>query len=402
MEKTENTKSLLIQSMNLNDKFALDLMYKNQLYHEVLQENRYVLLGSVLSCQYGTKYARMDIIEDYGVYKGNLPVMTCIDCKNDNIHNFGSCMCPESNYKGRLPMSGSVHLNGKKAEKASDNEFAHTCVPIIKTGWKQLDNKTMIDAGVQGYAPMLLDNAVLVCQYGGIICVQEVPVKKAKSFLVTSQMMTAFDWPVSDEELSKINSVLMKYGIIDPKSIRLFMATAAHEGMKGTRTIEMLNSDGSTVGKYLVTERGAGYIQITWSDTHLKFLATIPDSFSGEDTASYIAQNYPWEASAWFWTSPDAKTIGTTNKLPINEYVEKYGDSKGVYLMTQYAVNSWSDSPSNEILSDIRDGKIEWSVKDGRVWTNGKDVGSAPKGWDTIGNDYSREKTYNEAIESFQ
>jgi|GEM_PF-5078746 len=63
--------------------------------------------------------------------------------------------------------------------------------------------------------------------------------------------------------------------------------------------------------------------------------------------------------------------------LSLNEYVETYGNSMGVYLLTQY-VNGWVGSPSNGILSDIRDGKPAWNVTNGRVLGYGTDVGRAP------------------------
>lgn len=48
-------------------------------------------------------------------------------------------------------------------------------------GWKQIDGKVMVEINPQEYAAMLKDGAVLVCQYGGIISIKEVPdVKQAE------------------------------------------------------------------------------------------------------------------------------------------------------------------------------------------------------------------------------
>ncbi|WP_321016556.1 hypothetical protein, partial [Hungatella effluvii] len=60
----------------------------------------------------------------------------------------------------------------------------------------------------------------------------------------------------------------------------------------------------------------------------------------------------------------------------------------------------WNDY-GRVILSDIRDGKKTFSVPNGRVLVNGADVGRAPNGWNDASNNYNREKTYNEAINSF-
>ena len=65
-------------------------------------------------------------------------------------------------------------------------------------------------------------------------------------------------------------------------------------------------------------------------------------------------------------------------------------------------MKSWGGSPSNDILTDIRDGKISWDVENGRIFVNGTDVGKTPVGWDDAENNYNRENTYHEAIKCFQ
>lgn len=154
------------------------LMEMYQAYRGSVKKQSYVLRGSVINCQYGTQPVLLDVYEDYGVVWGRFrrPVMTCFDCMPNNIYHFGSCLCPESNYSGRLPMTVASLSDGKTAIKAKENIFPHICVPLINVdqGWRQIDGDVLIDAGQKGYAPMLLDDAVLVCQYGGIIRVLEV------------------------------------------------------------------------------------------------------------------------------------------------------------------------------------------------------------------------------------
>jgi len=155
----------------------LYLMYEHQLYHKIIQEQKYALRGSTLGCSYGTSYSLLDLIQDHGIYKGNLPVLTTIDSGKSNICDFGACLCPESNYAGRLPMTEGIDKNGKTVRKASYNKYAHICIPMVPEGsvWKQLDHSIMAKTCAKGYAPMLVDSAVLVCQYGGIIRIIEVP-----------------------------------------------------------------------------------------------------------------------------------------------------------------------------------------------------------------------------------
>lgn len=155
----------------------LEMMYMYQRYYGVVETKKYVLQGSILSCQYGTKLSKLDCLEDHGVYSGGNPVMTISDCADSNIHSFGSCLCPEKNYEGRLPMTVAQDSKGTPAKKAPGNNYAHICVPVINENsvWHQVDSKVLIELKQKGYAPILSESAVLVCQYGGVICVKEVP-----------------------------------------------------------------------------------------------------------------------------------------------------------------------------------------------------------------------------------
>jgi|GEM_PF-2497505 len=167
--------SAKIQEEQHQEKYT-EMMYMHQLYNGIIEKQQYTLRGSKLSCSYGTDYSLLDTVQDHGIYKGNLPVLTTIDCGKSNICDFGSCLCPESNYAGRLPMTvGSK--NGKTAKKVSYNNFAHICVPVVPEGsvWQQVDHSIMAKTCAKGYLPLLLDSAALVCQYGGIIKIVEVP-----------------------------------------------------------------------------------------------------------------------------------------------------------------------------------------------------------------------------------
>ena len=86
-ERTNQEKQ---QEEEIRQKQSLELMHQYQQYYGMVEKNKYVLRESVLSCQYGTKYAKLDCEEDHGVYKHMKPVMAITDCVNNNIHNFGS------------------------------------------------------------------------------------------------------------------------------------------------------------------------------------------------------------------------------------------------------------------------------------------------------------------------
>gem|GEM_PF-1591061 len=204
----------------------------------------------------------------------------------------------------------------------------------------------------------------------------EVEAEKGTGYL-TVEMMERFGW-LGEYDIDHVNKVLEYYGITDPASIRLFLATCGHESRLGLDPLEDLNDNGSTNGNYKESERGAGYIQSTWRTTHLSFLKSVNDSFAGEDTATYISQKYPWEAAMWFWTSLEAKS---TSAGSLNDYVAKYGDSEGVYLLIQYWVNGWPDGLTQEDAVRIRNGTANWSIKGGFLYIDGFQRCSAPNKW---------------------
>ena len=51
----------------------IELMSRYQRYRGIVEEQAYVIRGSVLTCQYGTKAVRIDCTEDHGVYVGSAP-----------------------------------------------------------------------------------------------------------------------------------------------------------------------------------------------------------------------------------------------------------------------------------------------------------------------------------------
>ena len=216
-----------------------------------------------------------------------------------------------------------------------------------------------------------------------------------ENYPVTSKAMEDFGW-TAKYDINHINAVLKKYGITNMDSIRLFLATCGHESELGERTIERLNSDGTVAGHgYTPLDRGAGYIQLTHRDTHLKFLKSVNDSYTGQKTAEYIANNYPWEAAAWFWSSADAKSVGK-DELSFNDYSAKYGDSKGVYLITQYYVSGTDFNCPQDIAEKIRNGTINWRVNNGRLFVDGKNICAAPSGWENVTT--GRSDTYNSIV----
>jgi hypothetical protein len=199
--------------------------------------------------------------------------------------------------------------------------------------------------------------------------------------LITFQMMKDFGWngfygqmtEQTKHELITINKMLYWYSITNMKSIRLFMATCGAESAKGVYTLEIYASPKD----YTKEERGAGYIQVTWKNKQLEFLATIGNNYTGNNTAEEVAK-YPWDASGWYWGVDKNDVAG---KYTPNTYSTTFGDGVGVYLILQYYVRGWpTKSIANSTLQKIRDGMIAWEVKDGKLYANGDEMLS-PGDW---------------------
>ena len=180
----ESIESNMVDGLE-HEKQMLQLMYMYQTYHNIAQMRQYASRGSKLVCQYGTKPALLDTLVDHGVYAGTRPVMTCADCREENLHDFGSCMCPERFYEDRLPMTVAVHQNGTLADRAPYNKYPHICVPLVNTqdGWYQVETGVVVEESNGGAFQALLEGALLVCQFGGVITIPEVLDGEQDTFL---------------------------------------------------------------------------------------------------------------------------------------------------------------------------------------------------------------------------
>ena len=201
------------QGMDMQD-YLCELMSVYQSYHDFASQH-YVVRGSIIKCRYGTDPVLLDTIWDHGVYMHDIPVMTRRDCRNENIHNFGSCMCPESMYEHKLPMPAFCNSQGKVAQKAEYNKFPHTCVPLIdvKSGWQQEEQSLKIVDGEE-VEDVLIDTAALVCRYGGFIQIVDVihveekkkPANTYKKYVVISKVLRVRSTPTTEND----NNILRK------------------------------------------------------------------------------------------------------------------------------------------------------------------------------------------------
>lgn len=193
---------------------------------------------------------------------------------------------------------------------------------------------------------------------------------------VTSGQLERFGWrqTLSFGELSHLNHLLRKYEITSPASLTMFFATAGAETDNGRLVLEEGGDAYYEKHGYSADERGAGYLQMTHREEQLAFLRAIGDDFAGEDTASYIAETYPWESACWEWSV--GKTVPAPNP---NAYARREGNRLEIFLATQYAINGWVIDDA--ALSDIVHGAAYAVEEDGKTVTVGGASFRMPRGW---------------------
>lgn len=154
------------------DKASADLLGLNWAvlqgqYYGGERSIKYVTRNSIIACNQGTSYTRIDLPVDHGVEtkSNHLPMLTIEDIHKQNISSFGLC---------RMKM------------RSSDTQTA--CVPQIVNDWMQ-DRLTTS----AGQAALLQSDAFTVCNLGGTICVKEVNTTPQESLMAVLWEQYGFD-----------------------------------------------------------------------------------------------------------------------------------------------------------------------------------------------------------------
>ena len=332
-----------------------ELMYMQQQYHGIIKEQRYALRDSKLRCQYGTRYARLDCIEDNGILKHRFPVFTICDCTTENIHGFGSCLCPEANYRGRLPMTVASSSREGIAVRADCNVFPHICVPLIggEEQWKQIDGDLLVETNAQGYVPMLMDNAVLVCQYGGIISICDVSdVEEEEEISITQKKYVVLVHKLNIREKADENSKSLK--TCEPaERINIMFSTDS----KSESRLEELDSNGDIWAKVDLGEGETGWVAARYIIPDEPVVTTFPNvvickkTENGEITETTYNPTIQWGQAGH----------GDYNGKPLQDDDDRYIVAVGVRIFRK-------EYPDNGPILDNEfeafSGKIDVYVKD--------------------------------------
>ena len=184
---------------------------------------------------------------------------------------------------------------------------------------------------------------------------------------------------LSAAEKEKFYNICAANGIKSKESMALFLGSCKHENARGTA------QDGGS---------GGGYLQLTSSDAHNKFLKSIgrEDLMSSDfkQTQKIISEQFPMESAAWYWTNTSGKAVhyydgndydsfcsindfvDKTKPKPNEQQNEKRAADKmaGLSLVTGYAVKSWpsgiSDEERYEAMWKIAKGNYSYK-KDGQA-----------------------------------
>ena len=125
---------------------------------------------------------------------------------------------------------------------------------------------------------------------------------------------------VTYEKVFELNLALKQYNITSEDEINHFLAQCYAESWHGKATLER-NWPGEVpdeqyfneqyghrtdIGNEIITDgykyRGAGYIQLTGKSNYAEFAKVVNDDKVVELGAEYVAENYAWEAAAWYWS----------------------------------------------------------------------------------------------------
>jgi len=305
-----------------------------------------------------------------------------------------------------------IRNDGASNVYASDTEDERKKCSSFKSRIKELNkekDEEEIEELVDGYDQALMTCDNLLCLYGGVITIVENPETEeeiveepekeneeieSEQFQFTLEQLTASGWDgATEDDLYKLNNAMIQFKVTSRESAYMMLATMYAESshckykLEGQDLFEeysdarweiykeSVRSNGSRIGDYEWWERGAGYIQLTGRELQLEFLKAMGDSFNELNTAEHIGNNYPIEASVYYWG-----VVAKTGEGNLNAYVEKHGASEGIFLITQYFANSFVTG-INPALEHIRNGgSYIIDIKQNQLIVEGQTF-VLPNGW---------------------
>ena len=106
-----------------------------------------------------------------------------------------------------------------------------------------------------------------------------------------------------------LNLTLWKNDITTSEQIVAFLAQCAAETSYGLNLTELGSEEYFNSKSYGMKYRGAGYIQVTGRSNYEAFANYVGDMKILELGAEYVAANYAWDASGWWWTENNMNAL---------------------------------------------------------------------------------------------
>lgn len=194
--------------------------------------------------------------------------------------------------------------------------------------------------------------SVLFCKHGGLI----MPVKSGQIVLagsdiyVTRKVLESVGFvAMTDESIVELNKILRMYDITSKEDIRHFLTQCVAESWYGkglteinwrdypnneiAKDVEYFNNkykgiNGNCEENDGYKFRGAGYLHLTGRGNYQAFSDYLDkmgrsDERIMQEGASVIAEDYAWEAAAWFWKNDIITGHNGTEWVNIDGSVEK-------------------------------------------------------------------------------
>lgn len=161
------------------------------------------------------------------------------------------------------------------------------------------------------------------------------------------EIITNLGWTTDDEEVKEVKSILEAFQITDRNSIACFLllsiSEAGAEGLYTNRVDKegksVVDEHGRAVTEYYpdnyypgygYEERGVGYMQITFTESHKKCLKCLKEmGYYNEDISNIsdyveVLREMPWQTSAWRWA-----VYVQTKDGNLNRYIEARANENG-------------------------------------------------------------------------
>mgnify|MGYP007106003631 FL=1 len=140
------------------EEIVLDLMEKHAEFYSEMKQEELVKRKSVLMCGKGSRLLQIDMCLDHGVESGNEAVMSCKDCKSENIQGFGTCISPIPVKSPEWTHYPFLNSDGK-----------YQCMPVLGNSWMQNSSKIHLETRDEGTVEALrglFDMHLWRCDYG--------------------------------------------------------------------------------------------------------------------------------------------------------------------------------------------------------------------------------------------